>query len=724
MARFKFNIGTKVNVLIISTLVLMGGAALIFSVTALKSEGEFAVQEYSEGVTKAKRDQIKGLVNSVIAIAQEGVKDSMDKAAVRKLYGDSVKAVVEQALTVFSAIDGDPQYPDDERRREAVTHIIDKMRWEGKGYFWIHDMKGVMIHHPIKPALNGKNLLGLKDPDGKFFFREMIDISKQGGGGFVDYKWPKPGFDQPQDKISYVRLYEPWNWIIGSGVYLESTEARIKSTLLKTIGAIRYDNGAGYFSIYDAKGNCILMPLHPDWEGKNYWDLKDKEGRYVVRDLISAADANPDGGYSIYYFTKPGTNTTLPKTGFCRKIPEWDWYIATGVYTDDVDREILQQEEVIRGNVSKEVMNITVVILAVMAISMTITYFIIARGVVGPIRRIIGMLKDIAHGEGDLTKRITAGSGDETQELAEYFNLFVENVQTMIARIKKETGVLTQSSRELTGISRSLNGAAQETSQRSDSVVKASQEMSDNMASMATAMAEASANTGMVSAATDEMSSTITEIAGNAEKASAITTEAVGQTENASTQVDELGVSAKQIFTVVETITDISSQVNLLALNATIEAARAGEAGKGFAVVANEIKELANQTAQASNEIKERVAGIQTSTEGTITEISAITRVVNEINEIVSTIAASAEQQSATTKDISENVSQASSGIGEVSENISQASVTAQGVSDDVAEVTEAASKIADSSAQVDNKAADLSSLADTLAGMMSKFKV
>ncbi|MCP4449919.1 MAG: hypothetical protein GY809_00540, partial [Planctomycetes bacterium] len=196
--------------------------------------------------------------------------------------------------------------------------------------------------------------------------------------------------------------------------------------------------------------------------------------------------------------------------------------------------------------------------------------------------------------------------------------------------------------------------------------------------------------------AAEEMTATITEIAQNAEKARGITTEAVGQTEHATAQVDELGISAKEIFTVVETITDISSQVNLLALNATIEAARAGEAGKGFAVVANEIKDLASQTADASNEIKERVAGIQTSTDGTITEISTITKVVTEINEIVSTIAAAVEEQSATTRDIAENVSQASMGISEVNENIAQGSVASQGVTQDVAEVTEAAGRIAD----------------------------
>ncbi|MCG8634782.1 MAG: methyl-accepting chemotaxis protein [Desulfobacterales bacterium] len=723
----KLNIGAKVNFLLIAALILVGGAALFFSVSALKSGGEFAIQEYSDGMMGEKKAQIQDLVNSAYTIAKERLDDSRDKETIRMEYGDGVKEVVHQAISVFGAIDGDELYPDIARRQEAVVNVIDKMRWgaDGKGYFWIQNTDGIMVHHPIKPSLDGKELFGIKDPDGKHLFKAFDDVAKKSGGGFVDYKWPKPGFEEPQDKISYVKLYKPWGWIIGSGVYLESTEEQLKQSALQSIGSIRYGKGGvGYFFIYDSKGTCILMPANPEREGKNFWDLQDKKGNYLIRDLIKAGNSSPAGGFFKYYFPKPGSEVPLAKTSFSRKLADWDWYIGTGVYTDDIDAVVAEQSRMVNNNVSGAAVKISGIILAILVLCMVVSYLVIAKGVVGPIRRIIDMLKDIAHGEGDLTKRIDATSNDETRELADYFNLFVENVQSMIAKVKSDTEVLTESSTDLAGISEQMNAAARDTSQRSESVASASEEMSTNMSSMAAAMEEASTNINMVSAAAEEMTSTISEIAQNAEKASGITTDAVGQTEHATAQVDELGVSAKEIFTVVETITDISNQVNLLALNATIEAARAGEAGKGFAVVANEIKDLASQTADASNEIKERVSGIQSSTDGTINEISTITRVVTEINEIVSTIAAAVEEQSATTKEIAENVSQASMGISEVNENIAQGSVASQGVTQDVAEVTEAAGRIADSSARVKGKSGDLSDLSKTLSEMMAKFKV
>jgi methyl-accepting chemotaxis protein len=193
---------------------------------------------------------------------------------------------------------------------------------------------------------------------------------------------------------------------------------------------------------------------------------------------------------------------------------------------------------------------------------------------------------------------------------------------------------------------------------------------------------------------------------------------------SATRKVNELGQAARDIGKVTETISAISAQTNLLALNATIEAARAGAAGKGFSVVANEIKELALQTAAATEDIKTRIEGIQSSTSMTVTDIEKISQVIQEVNEIVATIAAAIEEQSVVTRDIASNVAQAAQGVQEVNQHVSQTSQVANSVAQEIVGVNQASGEISSSSSQVLISSEELSQLAEQLRSLTAQFKI
>jgi methyl-accepting chemotaxis protein len=187
------------------------------------------------------------------------------------------------------------------------------------------------------------------------------------------------------------------------------------------------------------------------------------------------------------------------------------------------------------------------------------------------------------------------------------------------------------------------------------------------------------------------MTSTIGEIAQNSEKARRITDEATRQAARITEQIDQLGVAAREIGKVTETITEISSQTNLLALNATIEAARAGTAGKGFAVVATEIKALAQQTAAATQDIKSRIAGVQSATEGGIAEIGKVSQIILDVSAIVASIAAAIEEQSTATKDIARNIAEASAGVAEANTRVAETSQVSREIAKDIVDVDQSA---------------------------------
>lgn len=343
--------------------------------------------------------------------------------------------------------------------------------------------------------------------------------------------------------------------------------------------------------------------------------------------------------------------------------------------------------------------------------------------VIKPLNQVVAGLKDIAQGDGDLTKQLVITSEDEVGELAKWFNTFLGNMQQIIADISSNSHTVDTSSGNLLEIATTLAASAEDSSDRARTVAAASEEMGANMNAIAQTMETTMQNTSMVAAAAEEMTATINEIAINSEKARSVSAQAVEQASAASSKMMDLGAAAKSIGAVTETINDISEQTNLLALNATIEAARAGEAGKGFAVVANEIKDLANQTAAATADIKVKITGVQGTTTETAAEIGSISTIINDINDIIATIATAIEEQSAATSEIARNVNESSQGIEQVNQNIAEGVGVIGEINQDISSVNASADEISNGSQKVATNAEELKVMATRLNSIVGKFK-
>jgi methyl-accepting chemotaxis protein len=286
-----------------------------------------------------------------------------------------------------------------------------------------------------------------------------------------------------------------------------------------------------------------------------------------------------------------------------------------------------------------------------------------------------------AASQGDLTKEITVSGNDAAGQIGEGLARFFTDLRDSISRIAQNAQHLASSSEELTAVSQQMGANAEETSAQANVVSSAAEEVSKNVQTVATG--------------TEEMSASIKEIAKNANEAAKVATAAVKVAETTNNTVAKLGESSAEIGKVIKVITSIAQQTNLLALNATIEAARAGEAGKGFAVVANEVKELAKETAKATEDISQKIEAIQGDTKGAVEAIGQISSIIDQINDISNTIASAVEEQTATTNEIGRNVAEAAKGSSEIAQNITGVAQAARSTTDGAADTQKASGELA-----------------------------
>ena len=382
--------------------------------------------------------------------------------------------------------------------------------------------------------------------------------------------------------------------------------------------------------------------------------------------------------------------------------------------------EVVQSLNEADARTSATIMKGACLVVGFVVVSALIFFVLITRSVTTPVRETVAAFEALA--AGDLTHRLSEGSSDEVGQLRRSVNSLIDRLRAMIGHLSRSASQLGTASDELTQTAQQLAAGADATTRQSSTVAAAAEEMSVNMQQMASSTEQMSAGVQTVSSSVSQMTAAISEVARSAEQAASVAEKAAHLAETSNSRIDHLNTAAGEIGKVVEVIQDIAEQTNLLALNATIEAARAGDAGKGFAVVATGVKELARETAVATEDIRRRIQGIQQSTGTAIEAINEISAVVGQINDASRTIASAVEEQSATTREIARNVSEVATGAATLSTGVTQTAQATREVTQNIVHVDENARQTAGDAGRTRTSGDVLSQLASEIQSMVAEF--
>ena len=420
-------------------------ALILILLSAFAIGGFISFLSFYEFIQESKNLEEKNInlhkKNLKREVSRAGTLIKHERSKVDSILRKKIKNRVYEAHTI--ATDLYNKYKNKKSRNELETLIIEALRphrfFEGRGYFYAITLKGIGKLNPITPQLEGKNLLPLKTKKGDYFVKKLIKITTENKEGFYDHTWSKPNTKGDFNKVSFVKHFEPFDWLIGTGDYVIDVERQIQQHILEQIGKIQFGK-EGYIFVVNYDGTVMMNSGSPSIIGKNIIDVTDANGIRVAHEVIKLAQDSSWDGFYNYSWKKRTTSKVAPKISYNQTVPEWRWYYGSGVYTDDINIEIGQQSDALEDRLLLQLFFIITTILIAISILIILSKRH-ATELNSDLRRLLGFFESLSLKSSPLNTDEFIYS--EFNQLAQSSNLMLKKQQELEEqRLKYESQVL------------------------------------------------------------------------------------------------------------------------------------------------------------------------------------------------------------------------------------------------------------------------------------------